>query len=171
MAMKEKIVLSRDRMIDEINASKMSELEKTELTNILIDAADGTNGLSKEDKIQNVSETVFALAKLDAQGAIDRFESAERDKNLQNSIMKLSEKVDQVVDKLSTVSDQLADNDKATQKLQSDFEQIKNFKHSRLEVFFDGLQKLRWFWAPTAIAITGMIVYKPNVLKILKDLF
>ena len=171
MAMKEKIVLSRDRMIEEINASKMSELEKTELTNILIDAADGTNGLSKEDKLQNVSETVFALAKLDAQGAIDRFESAERDKNLQNSITKLSEKVDQVVDKLSTVSDQLAVNDEATKKLQSDFEQIKNFKRSRLEIFFNGLQKLRWFWAPTAIAITGMIVYKPNVLKILKDLF
>ena len=54
MAMKEKIVLSRDRMIDGINASKMSELEKTELTNTLIDAADGTNGLSKEDELQNV---------------------------------------------------------------------------------------------------------------------
>ena len=169
--MKEKIVLSRDRMIEEINASRMSELEKTELTNILIDAADGTNGLSKEDKLQNVSETVFALAKLDAQGAIDRFESAERDKNLQNSITKLSEKVDKVVDKLSTVSDQLAVNDEATKKLQSDFEQIKNFKHSRLEVFFDGLQKLRWFWAPTAVAITAMIVYKPNVLTFLKNLF
>ncbi len=171
MAMKEKIVLSRDRMIDGINASKMSELEKTELTNTLIDAADGTNGLSKEDKLQNVSETVFALARLGAQGAIDRFEAAERDKSLNDGISKVSEKVDQVVNKLSTVSEQLAINDNATKKLQSDFEQIKSFKRSRLEVFFDGLQKLRWFWAPTAIAITGMIVYKPNILKILKDIF
>jgi len=171
MAMKEKIVLSRDRMIDEINNSKLSELEKTELTNILIDAADGTNGLSKEDKLQNVSETVFALAKLDTQGAIDRFESAARDKELKESISALTDKVDQVVDKLSTVSDQLSVNDEATKKLRDDFEQIKNFKHSRLEIFFDGLQKLRWFWALTAVAITAMIVYKPNVLEFLAKFF
>lgn len=171
MAMKEKIVLARDRMIEEINGSGMSELEKTELTNIMVDAAEGTNGLSREDKLQNVSETVFALAKLDAQGAIDRFESAKRDQELKDSITKLTEKVDGVVDTLSTISERLNKNDEATKKLQSDFEQVKNFKHSRLEVFFDGLQKLRWFWALTAVAITGMIVYKPNVLQFLKDFF
>lgn len=171
MAMKEKIVLSRDRMIDEINASEMSELEKTELTNIMIDAADGTNGLSKEDKLQNVSETVFALAKLDAQGAIDRFESAKRDKEIKESISKLSEKVDKVANTLSSVSDKLSKNDEATQQLQVDFETVKSIKRTKLEVFLDGLKNLRWYWALTAVAITGMIVYKPNVLTFIKNLF
>lgn len=182
MAMKEKIVLSRDRMIDEINASKMSELEKTELTNIMIDAADGTNGLSKEDKLQNVSETVFALAKLDAQGAIDRFESAERDRELKESILRLSDKVDTVVTTLGTVKNELSNridrldekiskNDEITMTLQKDFENVKKIKRTKLEVFLDGLRNLRWYWALAAVAITGMIVYKPNVLTFVKNIF
>ena len=45
MAMKEKIALTRDRMVDQINSSGMGGIEKTELANIMVDAAEGTNGL------------------------------------------------------------------------------------------------------------------------------
>lgn len=180
--MKDKIAISRDRMIKEINASGMSEHEKTELTNTLIDAADGTNGLSKEEKLQNVSETVFALAKLDAQGAIDRFESTKRDQELKDSINNLTDKVDTIVETLGNVqtnlsnridnlSDKLSKNDELTNKLKKDFEEVKEIKKTKLEVFLEGLKNLNWYWALTATIIIGMIVYKPNVLEFLKNLF
>ena len=182
MAMKEKISLARDRMIQRITDSKAQEFEKTELTNILIDAAEGTNGLSKEDKLQRVSETVFALANLDAQGVLDRIESAERDRELKESILKLSDKVDTVVVTLGTVKNELSNrmgrldeklskNDEITMTLQKDFEEVKKIKRTKLEVFLDGLRNLRWYWALAAVAITGMIVYKPNVLNFVKNLF
>lgn len=170
MAMKEKIALGRDRMIDEIKSSDMGDLEKEELTNILVDAADGTNGLSKEDKLQNVSETVFALAKLDTRGAIDRFESAKRDVAIQESIAVISQKVDSVVDKLSTVSEKLIKNDEITNNLKSEFEEVKKTKKSKLEIFLNGLKNLDWYWAVAATIITGLIVYKPNILEFLKEM-
>lgn len=179
--MKDKIAIARDRKIKEINASDMSDPEKTELTNILIDAADGTNGLSKEEKLQNVSETVFALAQLNAQGAIDRFESAKRDQELKDSINNLTNKVDTIVETLGNVqtnlsnridnlSDKLSKNDELTNKLKKDFEEVKEIKRTKLEVFLEGLKNLKWYWALTATIITGMIVYKPNVLEFLKNL-
>lgn len=182
MAMKEKIVLARDRMIEKINASEADEPQKAELTNILIDAADGTNGLSKEDKLQNVSETVFALAKLDAQGALDRIESAKRDYEIKESIKSLADKVDKVAVSLDQVQtnlsaridkldEKISNNDEITNQLQRDFEEVKKIKRTKLEVFLDGLKNLRWYWALTAVLITGMIVYKPNVLEFLKNLF
>ena len=120
--------------------------------------------------MQNVSETVFALAKLDARGAIDRFESAKRGVAIQNSITDLGQKVDLVVDKLSTMSKELSKNDEITNTLKNDFEEVKKIKRTRLEIFLDGLKNLHWYWALAAVAIIGMIVYKPNVLEFLKGL-
>lgn len=170
MALKEKIALGRDRIIEEIKSSDIGDLEKEELTNIMVDAADGTNGLSKEDKLQNVSETVFALAKLDARGAIDRFESAKRDNEIKASISSLSKKVDNVVDKLSSVSEKLSKNDETTNQLKIDFEEVKKIKRTKLEIFLEGIKNLNWYWALTAVVIAGMIIYKPNVLQMIKDL-
>ena len=171
MGMKDKIALGRDRMIDQINGSDMGDLEKTELTNIMVDAAAGTNGLSKEDKLQNVSETVFSLAMLDARSAIDRHEAAKRDVEIKDSLNSITKKVDEVATKLSSVSEKLSKNDEATEQLKEDFEEVKKIKRTKLEVFLDGLKNLRWYWALTAVAITGMIVYKPNVLEFLKGVF
>lgn len=39
----------------------MSNEEKITLTGLVVDAAEGTNGLTEHDKIQNVSETTFLL--------------------------------------------------------------------------------------------------------------
>ena len=182
MAMKEKISLSRDRMIEKINSFDIDEIEKTELTNILIDAAAGTNGLSKDDKIQNVSETVFALAKLDTQGVLDRTTSAKKDIELQQNILSLTEKIDKVTETLNNIktnfsskidilNENLSKNDVITMSLNNDFENIKKIKRSNLEIFLDGLKNLRWYWAVSAVIITGMIVYKPDILEFIEKIF
>lgn len=63
--MKEKIIIQRDIEIQRLKDSKnLSVEEKMYLTELVSDAAEGTNGLDEKDKIQNVSETSFKLATL-----------------------------------------------------------------------------------------------------------
>lgn len=63
--MKEKIIIQRDIEIQRLKESKnLSVEEKMYLTELVSDAAEGTNGLDEKDKIQNVSETSFKLATL-----------------------------------------------------------------------------------------------------------
>ena len=175
MAMKEKIALTRDRMVDQINSSGMGGIEKTELANIMVDAAEGTNGLSKEDKLQNVSETVFALAVLDAQGAIERFEAAKRDREIQESIKTLTGKVDDLSDKLSTFSEQLDKNDKETEYLKRDLNREKEQRESRVKMFFDGLDKIfrggKWYWALVSGLVLMSLIFKQDIVELFKTIF
>ena len=175
MAMKEKITLTRDRMIGQINSSGMDGIEKTELANIMVDAAEGTNGLSKEDKLQNVSETVFALAVLDAQGAIERFESKKRDQKIQESIEKLTGKVDNLSDKLSAFSIQLDKNDKETEYLKRDFNNSREQRESRVKMFFDGLDKIfrggKWYWAIVTGVVLMSLIFKQDIVALVKHFF
>lgn len=153
----------------------MGGIEKTELANIMVDAAEGTNGLSKEDKLQNVSETVFALAVLDAQGAIERFEAAKRDREIQESIKTLTGKVDDLSDKLSTFSEQLDKNDKETEYLKRDLNREKEQKDSRVKLFFDGLDKIfrggKWYWALVTGVVLISFIYKQNIIELVKYYF
>ena len=173
--MKEKITLTRDRMIGQINSSGMDGIEKTELTNIMVDAAEGTNGLSKEDKLQNVSETVFALAVLDAQGAIERFESKKRDQKIQASLETLTGKVDNLSDKLSAFSDQLNKNDKETEYLKRDFKNSREQRESRVKMFFDGLDKIfrggKWYWAIVTGVVLMSLIFKQDIVALVKYFF
>lgn len=175
MAMKEKIALTRDRMVDQINSSGMGGIEKTELANIMIDAAEGTNGLSKEDKLQNVSETVFALAVLDAQGAIERFEAAKRDQEIQASLHTLTGKVDNLSDKLSAFSAQLEKNDKETEFLKRDFNNTREQRESRVKMFFDGLDKIfrggKWYWAIVTAVVLMSLIFKQDIVELIKTIF
>ena len=175
MAMKEKIALTRDRMVDQINSSGMGGIEKTELANIMVDAAEGTNGLSKEDKLQNVSETVCALAVLDAQGAIERFEAAKRDREIQESIKTLTGKVDNLSDKLSTFSEQLDKNDKETEYLKRDLNREKEQRESRVKMFFDGLDKIfrggKWYWAIVTGVVLMSLIFKQNIVELIKSIY
>lgn len=171
MAMKEKISLARDRMVEKINSSGAAEFEKTELTNILIDAAEGTNGLSKEDKLQRVSETVFALAMLDAQGALDRLEAAERDKELKESIGTLTQKIDNIDTRL-TANDEKTNEILDVYKKMSEKENAKNSKITRV---FDGLDKIfkggKWYWALTVLIVLVSFIYKTDIVELIKHVF
>jgi hypothetical protein len=43
------------------NSKNLSADEKGDLQDILLHAEEGTNGLTQEEKLQNVSETVFSI--------------------------------------------------------------------------------------------------------------
>ena len=171
MAMKDKIVLQRDRMIKEISESGMSDLEKNELTNTMVDAADGTNGLSKEDKLQNVSETVFALAVLDAQGAIERFEAAKRDKEIKESIATLTTKISSIDTRL-TANDEKTDQVLDIYKKNAEKQLAKDSKITRV---FDGLDKIfkggKWYWAVTVLIVLVSLIFKADIVELIKYVF
>lgn len=48
----------------ELLKSNLSELEKEDLADALDRSLEGTNGLTQEQKIQNLSESVFSLVRL-----------------------------------------------------------------------------------------------------------
>lgn len=49
---------------DELMSSKLSPDEKEDLADALQSSLEGTNGLTPEEKLQNVSESVFTLMRL-----------------------------------------------------------------------------------------------------------
>lgn len=53
---------------DELMSSKLSADEKEDLAEVLQSSLDGTNGLTPEEKLQNVSESVFSLVRLHIRG-------------------------------------------------------------------------------------------------------
>ena len=125
--------------------------------------------------MQNVSETVFALAVLDAQGAIERFEAAKRDREIQESIKTLTGKVDDLSDKLSTFSEQLDKNDKETEYLKRDLNREKEQRESRVKMFFDGLDKIfrggKWYWALVSGLVLMSLIFKQDIVELFKTIF
>ena len=62
MAMKDKIKFQRDLHLERIQkSSSLSNEDKVALTNLVVEASEGTNGLTEHDKLQNVSESTFYL--------------------------------------------------------------------------------------------------------------
>ena len=60
MAIKESIVQRRDACIDSIKASEnFLEEQKQHYIEMVCNAAEGTNGLNQQDKLQNVTESSF----------------------------------------------------------------------------------------------------------------
>lgn len=65
MSMKPEIERKTQMLIGEIQkSSKISADEKGDLQDILLHAEAGTNGLTQEEKIQNVSESVYSLVSM-----------------------------------------------------------------------------------------------------------
>lgn len=63
--MKRNIQHQTDLLINEIKTNKkLTAEEKIDLEDILLSASQGTNGLSPEEKLQSVSETVFNIVSL-----------------------------------------------------------------------------------------------------------
>ena len=101
---------------------------------------------------------------------------------MQQNILSLTEKIDKVTETLNNIktnfsskidilNENLSKNDVITMSLNNDFENIKKIKRPNLEIFLDGLKNLRWYWAVSAVIITGMIVYNPDILEFIKKLF
>lgn len=65
MAVKRNIRHQTEILVNEIKSNKkLTADEKVDLESILLSAEEGTNGLSPEEKLQSVSETVFNIVSL-----------------------------------------------------------------------------------------------------------
>ena len=63
--MQDKIKSNRNAVLSAIdNSTHIDENDKILFRDLINNAADGTNGLGQEEKLQNVSETVFSLVML-----------------------------------------------------------------------------------------------------------
>lgn len=63
--MQDKIKSNRNAVLSAIDSSThIDENDKILFRDLINNAADGTNGLSQDEKLQNVSETVFSLVML-----------------------------------------------------------------------------------------------------------
>jgi prenyltransferase beta subunit len=63
--MQDKIKSNRNAVLSAIDSSThIDENDKILFRDLINNAADGTNGLGQEEKLQNVSETVFSLVML-----------------------------------------------------------------------------------------------------------
>lgn len=63
--LQDKIKSNRNAVLSAIDSSNhIDENDKILFRDLINNAADGTNGLNQEDKLQNVSETVFSLVML-----------------------------------------------------------------------------------------------------------
>ena len=94
MAIKEKIKSIRDLERDRINASHyLSADEKLELTSLVTDAAECTNGYTEQEKVQNISETTFAITTLIVKIMEQLSENNELTKTLAQKVDNLSQVV------------------------------------------------------------------------------
>ena len=65
MALKRNIQHQTELLVNEIHDAKnLTSEEKMDYETILLSAQEGTNGLTPEDKLQSVSETVFNIVSL-----------------------------------------------------------------------------------------------------------
>lgn len=63
MAIKQEIIELRDQELNDIrNSPYFSAEQRRKYIEMVTRAAEGTNGLTKEEKIQNISEITFGLA-------------------------------------------------------------------------------------------------------------
>lgn len=73
MSMKPEIERKTQLLINEIQNSKhLSAEEKGDYQDILLHAEAGTNGLTQEEKLQSVSETVYSIVSLMISKSLDK---------------------------------------------------------------------------------------------------
>lgn len=101
MAMKDKIRIRRDMELKFVHDSNvLSNDDKINLTGIISEAAECTNGLSEVEKVQHLSETTFGITTM-----ISRI----TEELTKNTILthNLSEKMDKVVEKVETLAEKV----------------------------------------------------------------
>ena len=168
-----------------IDSSSLPEATKLLYRQIADKAAEGTNGLSKEDKLQNVSETCFSLTEL----------NITRD-------CKSKEEYDLLFQKLDSISKRLEKNDEITNSLNDEENERKavistkieeiskklgnieeyhkteaaepttpRSDRSWVELAKDLFTKIGWPGAFTIVGVIGIIALRPEIIAALKHLF
>lgn len=172
MALQDNIKSGEESTLKIIDDSSLDEVSKSYYRNLIVKAAEGTNGLSKEEKLQSVSETCFSLVEL----------NIKRDCKSHDEYSKLVKKIDERFDdfgtKLDTISTRLDKNDKDTAILKKTVLDSNNARvaeneeaDGKLDNILLAMSKLKWYWPAALVAIFGIIAYHPQLLDFIKNLF
>ena len=99
MALKEKIKNTLELEKRQINESRyLSSDEKLQLTELVSDAAECTNGFTEQEKVQHLSETTFHITTAFVKVMEQLAENNDLTKNLDDTIKEMNKKVDAVSD-------------------------------------------------------------------------
>lgn len=174
----------RQSLISLIDNSSLPDTTKLLYRQIANHAADGTNGLTEKEKLQNVSETCFSLTEL----------NIARDCHQKSDF-------DQLNKKLDVISERLNANDKLTIKVDEEEKHLKEKinneiksvgekldkivpvvkenttvvaeKHpgGKLDLLSDLFKKIGWPGAFTIVGVIGIIALRPEIVKALHFIF
>lgn len=172
MALRDNVKSGEESTLKIIDDSSLDEVQKTYYRNLIVKAAEGTNGLSKEEKLQSVSETCFSLVELNIK------RDCKSHDEYSNLVKKIDDKFDDFGKKLDDISNRLDKNDKDTSKLKAlveDSNVARSTENEETDGKIDSLllaiSKLKWYWPAALVAIFGIIAYHPKMLDFIKSFF
>lgn len=172
MALRDNIRSGEESTLKIIDESSLDEVQKTYYRNLIVKAAEGTNGLEKEEKLQSVSETCFSLVELNIK------RDCKSHDEYSNLVKKIDEKFDSFGKKLDDITTRLDKNDKDTAELKetlTDSEKTRSADSDetdgKLDTLLEAMSKLKWYWPAALVAIFGIIAYHPQLLDFIKKLF
>jgi hypothetical protein len=119
MAIKESIVQRRDACVESIkNSENFLEEQKHHYIEMVCNAAEGTNGLNQQDKLQNVSESSFERTTMMI--------------GVEEKLLVLENKLGNNKTAIESIKEQLQDNTTNISKSLSEIsEQIKNLENQK----------------------------------------
>lgn len=187
MAIKESIVQRRDACIDSIKASEnFLEEQKQHYIEMVCNAAEGTNGLNQQDKLQNVSESSFERTTMmigveekllvlenkleNNKTAIDSIKEELKDntKQLKTNISQISNSIDGLSSQIKTLVSQKTSCDQKFAQIASQINQAKTHpQQNNIEnLSWKNIIKLvlvkPWIWITISL-----ISFSPKCLEIL----
>ena len=172
MALRDNVKSGEESTLKIIDESSLDEVQKTYYRNLIVKAAEGTNGLGKEEKLQSVSETCFSLVELNIKRDCKSYDEYS------NLVKKIDERFDNFESKLDDITGRLDKNDKDTAALQEvmiDSNKSRNVENEEIggktDSILVAISKLKWYWPAALVAIFGIIAYHPQLLDFIKNLF
>jgi hypothetical protein len=142
MPLKQSIEDAKQSTFQVIDNSNLDESTKILYRKTITDSAEGTNGLDERGKLQNVSESCFALSELFIKTDIANHR-----------------RFDEVNEKLDVLGDKI---DILTAKMEAQPQ-----KRSRLEIIMGSLQNIQWWWAAALVAVVGILAYGDHIMDVL----
>ena len=161
MAMKEKIKFQRDLHLERIQKSDaLSNEDKVALTNLVVEASEGTNGLTEHDKLQNVSESTFYLTT----AIVNLTENLNRNNVLTE---KVARRIDEMEDRFQKIDTSIQTIKDENQVKYSDLVAQVQAKRNIKELNWSDTMKLvlvkPWVWI-----FAAFFVFSPKAIDILQ---
>jgi len=161
MAMKEKIKFQRDLHLERIQKSNaLSNEDKVTLTNLVVEASEGTNGLTEHDKLQNVSESTFYLTT----AIVNLTENLNRNNVLTEKVARHISEMDDQFQKIESNIQTMKDEGQVKYSdLVSQVQAKRNIKELNWQDTIKLVLVKPWVWI-----FAAFFAFSPNAIEILQ---